>query len=266
MKVRRWLSLGAVAMVTLGIMTAAGARPESRKVQPDTASAQRSVTQQSCFQSGSGATFFRPCVSTHGNMYRSEAPSGAQHIFGGNEGYGICSNTGFVYDAGATEAGFGAQTVSQPGGVNTFPLSIARSGGGWRVTQTYARDATQREFNITVAVRNTTTTAKTDVYIARFFDGDLDGDAGDDVYLDTADAVIGRDLRGLALQAVSLGTSHDAIAQSHANYALGVASGNCNWTPVTTPATGDYTGLAYYYFPSVAAGTTKTVKFTYRVM
>jgi hypothetical protein len=265
MSVRRWVALGATVLLSVGVMTVAGAQPGAQQG----STVRRSLTQQSCFQSGSGATFYRPCVSVHGNVYSIQAPSAAEHINNGTvvEGYGICSNTGYVYDAGDSESGFGAQSISQPNGPNTFPLSIVRSGGGWRVTQTYARDATQREFNITMAVKNTTTSTKSNVEIARFFDGDLDNDASNDVYDSTGDAVFARDVHGLALQAVSLATTHFTAIETFGDLLLnGLAGGVCNIPNTTGPVTGDYSGVVYYTFSSVAAGATKTVKFTYRVI
>jgi hypothetical protein len=260
MKPRNWLAMAAVVAVSLGAMTVAGARPQAG-AKPVAA---RLTAIQSCFQSGSGATFYRPCVTTGGNV-SIEAPSGVQHI-GGFEGYGLCSNTGYVYDAKLSGSGFGAPTISQPNGPNTFPLSIARSGGGWRVTQTFARDATQREFNITFAVKNTTASAKTSVEFIRFFDGDIDGDFSDDTYDRSLDAVWGRDIHGVALQAVSLATTHFAEIESFSDLNSGLAAGVCGTIPVAGPVTGDYSGVVRYTFSSIAAGATKTVKFTYRVI
>jgi len=264
MRVRTWLAMGAAALVSLGVMTSAGAGPQS--IQQRTAVA-RSLTQQSCFQSGSGATFYRPCVSTHGNVYSIQAPSGAEHVNIGTpiEGYGICYDGGYVYDAAFQENGFGAQTISQPNGPNTFPLSIARSGGGFRVTQTYARDATQREFNITMTVKNTTTSSKTNVLVNRFFDGDVDGNFTN-TYDASLDAVWGRDVHSLALQAVSLATTHFVSIEGISELGAGLAGGVCNIPNNAGPVVGDYAGVVTYSFPSIAAGVTKTVKFTYRVM
>jgi hypothetical protein len=271
MRVRRWLALGAVALVSVGMMTAAGARPQSAAsagtTQPTTVA--RSWTQQSCFQSGSGATFYRPCVSTHGNVMSLQAPSGTEHIYVGTpiEGYGICSDSGYLYDAGFNEAGFGAQTINQPNGANTFPLSIVRSGGGWRLTQTFARDAVQREFNITMALKNTGASPKTNVTIARFADIDADGITEPNYFDSSADAVWGRYTRNVALQAVSLATTHFVAIETFDELAsLGLASGSCNIPNNAGPVTGDFAGVAYYTFGSIAAGVTKTVKFTYRIM
>jgi hypothetical protein len=265
MSVRRWLALGAAVLLSVGVMTVAGARPQGQQ-QPTITS--RSLTQQSCFQSGSGATFFRPCVSIHGNVFSLQAPSGFEHINIATdlEGYGICSNLGYVYDAGFSEAGFGAQTITQPGGANTLPLTIARTGGGFRVTQTYARDTTQREFNITMAVKNITASSITNVKIARFFDGDVDNSTAN-IYDSSADGVWGRNVHGLALQSVSLATTHAVAIEQFGQLTAGLAGGVCNIPTNPGPTvSGDYAGVSYYSFSSIAAGATKTVKFTYRVI
>lgn len=265
MKHRNWLAIAAVVLVSLGAMTVAGARTQDRQQRTTVG---RSVVQQSCFQSGSGATFFRPCVSIHGNVFSLQAPSGVEHInIGGDiEGYGICSNLGYVYDAAAGEAGFGGQTITQPNGANTLPLSIARTGGGFRVTQTYARDTVQREFNITMAVKNVTASPITNVKIVRFFDGDVDN-SFTNVYDSSLDGVWGRNVRGLALQSVSLATSHTVAIESYSQLVAGVAGGVCNIPTNPGPtAASDWAGVAYYSFSSIAAGATKTVKFTYRII
>jgi hypothetical protein len=254
----------AIVAVTLGAMTVAGAQPGAQQ----RTTAGRSLTQQSCFQSGSGATFFRPCVSIHGNVFSLQAPSGFEHINVGTdvEGYGICSSLGYVYDAGFQEAGFGSQTITQPGGANTLPLTIARTGGGFRVTQTYARDTVQREFNITMAVKNVTASAITGVKIARFFDGDTDNNTFTTAYDSSLDGVWGRNVRSVALQSVSLATSHTVAIETFTELTSNLAGGVCNIPTTAGPVSGDYAGVAYYSFSSIAAGATKTVKFTYRVM
>ena len=268
MRVRRWLALGAVALVSIGAMTAAVARPQSAPSQGTTVS--RSLTQQSCFQSGSGATFYRPCVSVHGNIYSIQAPSGVDHVNVGTpvEGYGICSDSGYVYDAGFGESGFGAQTITQPNGPNSLPLTIVRTGGGFRLTQTYALDKLQRKIDVTMAVRNSTSSAQTNVTIARFFDGDVDGDPFNNIYDKSLDAVWGRESHALALQAITLAPSHDVAIESFSQLTSGgLAGGVCSIPDNAGPtAPGDWAGVASYYYASIAAGTTKTVKFTYRIM
>ena len=268
MRVRRWLALGAVALVSVGAMTAAVARPQSTAASTQPTTVARSQTQQSCFQSGSGATFYRPCVSIHGNVFSIQAPSGVEHVNAGYpiEGYGICSDSGYVYDAGLTENGFGAQTISQPNGPNSLPLSIVRSGGGWRLTQTYALDKLQRKIDVTMAVKNTTGSAMTNVTIARFVDQDADGVNTPNYFDASADAVWGRYTRSVALQAVSLATTHFVAIESFGELSGGLANGNCTIPNTSGPVTGDYSGVAYYTFSSIAAGVTKTVKFTYRIM
>ncbi len=270
MKVRGWMATTAVVAVSLGVMTVAGARPQSGAAQQQqTTTVARSLTQRSCFQSGSGATFYRPCVSTHGNIYSIQAPSGVEHVNNGTviEGYGICADSGYVYDAGFAESGFGAQTITQPNGANSLPLTIVRTGGPFRLTQTYALDKLQRKIDVTMAVRNSSSVSQTNVIIARFFDGDLDNTTGNDIYDKSLDAVWGRELHALALQAITLAPSHDVAIESFSQLSFGLAGGVCSIPDNAGPtAPSDWAGVASYYFPSIAAGTTKTVKFTYRIM
>jgi hypothetical protein len=122
--------------------------------------------------SGSGATFFRFCISNHGNLLTFEAPLGNDHIAA--EGYALChanATTVDGYDTGGSEAGCGAPTITQPNGANTLPLSITRSCGCLRLKQDFARDTPERDVTITMTVTNICTATLQNVYVSRYFDG-----------------------------------------------------------------------------------------------
>jgi hypothetical protein len=120
------------------------------------------VQSASCFSthtSGSGTTFVKVCFSNHGNLVQFESPAGFEHIRVGSfgEGYVVCSGTtAHGFDAGSTEAGFGAPTISQPNGANTFPLTITRTttNGVFQLRQTFAWDTTEKDVTITMTLTN----------------------------------------------------------------------------------------------------------------
>jgi hypothetical protein len=92
-----------------------------------------------CFASytaGSGPTFLSFCVTNTGNIMQLQSPAGVYHI--SSEGYAVCSSYDpsnlaplpVAYDAAYFESDWGAPTITQPNGPNTFPLTIVRSSTG----------------------------------------------------------------------------------------------------------------------------------------
>lgn len=157
--------------------------------------AQASVVSQ-CFVSGSGATFLNICLSENGTITRLEAPQSRSHIFG-NEGYAVCNQAGFepfAFEAGLASAGWGVPTVTQPKGIGKFPFIVTRKStdGNVQLKQTFTLDTAQRQLSVKMDVKNTSTFAFTIPVVTRYFDGDLDGSAGDDIYDVTFDSVDGR--------------------------------------------------------------------------
>src|SRR4029077_13967785 len=102
--------------------------------------ASTAMADNDCFaslSSGSGLTLMKVCISKDGNLTKFESPAGFDQIGLGNlwrDGYSICTgnlpnfpNVPEGYDAGASEAGFGAPVIVQPNGPNTLPLTITRT-------------------------------------------------------------------------------------------------------------------------------------------
>ena len=99
------------------------------------------------FACGSGFTYFRVAVSTHGNIREIESPEGVTNLFhpvsgGSVTGYQICWDVGAgfftAFDVGdGGEAGWGAAIgTSQPNGPGTFPLEITRTTADGSITMT----------------------------------------------------------------------------------------------------------------------------------
>jgi hypothetical protein len=133
-----------------------------------------------CFTSGSDATFLKVCITERGNISHFESPAGRVHLLS-REGYVLCSSFfqsegvhGF--DAGTAEAGWLTPTVSQPGGPGTLPLIITRNSidGLLQLKQTFKIIPGEREVEVTMAVKNLSSTTVPNVIVDRYFDGDLD--------------------------------------------------------------------------------------------
>jgi hypothetical protein len=135
-----------------------------------------------CFSSGSGATFLKVCITERGNISYLESPAGKVHLRE-REGYVVCSDFFFNptvhgFDAGIAQEGWGAPTVSQPGGPGTSPFIITRNSldGLVQLKQTFNVIPGEREVSVTMAVKNRSTVARLpEVVLDRYFDGDLNG-------------------------------------------------------------------------------------------
>jgi hypothetical protein len=233
----------------------------------------QSATAFSTHSCGSGNSFFKIYISNHGNLVNLESPSGIRHISFGAEGYVICDNTPpfgeFVdgYDAGAVESGCGAPTIVQPNGPNTLPLTITRLCGGCiefkQEFTTAGRDCKEHDLAITMTLKLVCSEFGTfqNVRVARYFDGDLDGDAMGDVYNKTFESVLGNQNRGLSLTATSFNTSHFTQVESFSNWKTNSCLAEFRGVPT---APGDWVGRVTYNLGSLAVGQSKKVTVTYR--
>jgi len=258
------LLIGQLNQASGATQPAAGARPVNA-----------ATTTLGCFSSGAGATYFQVCVSNEGNVLSIQAPSGNSIKGSTLEGYELCDVAGLHgYDAGSGgTSGFGSATITEPGGANTLPLTISRktNDGEYRLTQTFALDGVERDFTITMAVKNLTSSSVAGVRLVRYFVSAIDGDSGDDVYDDSTDSVWGRDVagigtsgHGLSLSVLSLKTTHNTYVSTSSN--VGSNVNTCGVSSVSGPtAPGDFGGVVLNDIGSIAAGASKTVKLVYRV-
>jgi hypothetical protein len=254
-----------------------------------------STSPYSCHNSGSGASAFNVCVSAHGNLVKFETPAGAHHIGIGNvfkDGYAICTgslptipNVSHGYDTGGIEAGFGAATIVQPNGPNTFPLSIVRqtTNGIFELTQKFTRDTTEQDWTISMTLTNLSSGPQEAVKLQRAFEGDVDNNT-------LTNSFFGRTLnsvfewvdqpspgspaagRGLMLTALtrsqSIATAVNTLNDYNPN-GTGYDTGNgCIVFAggVGTPSSGgaNLVGRVVYGLGTINAGKSKTVKVAYR--
>jgi hypothetical protein len=119
------LALLAAGLLALFVssMSAVGEQSDSQKDIPGSGKKDSGVAIQSSsmaakatFAFGSGFNFLGVKVSNHGILLSFESPAGREAVFGGREGYAVCSAGGEVHahDTEDLEAGFGAPTFSQP--------------------------------------------------------------------------------------------------------------------------------------------------------
>jgi hypothetical protein len=255
MRVRRWLALGAVALVSVGAMTAAVARPQSAPSQGTMVS--RSLTQQSCFQSGSGATFYRPCVSVHGNIYSIQAPSGVEHVNIGTARRGVRDLCGLRVRVRRRVRRVGLRRADDhPAERPEHPAAHDRADrGGFRLTQTYALDKLQRKIDVTMAVRNSSNVSQTNVTSP----GSSTGTSTTPTSTTSTTSRwtrcgVGR-RTALALQAITLAPSHDVAIESFTQLVSGgLAAGSAASRQRRSDRTGRLGGSGVLLLPVDRSG------------
>ena len=183
----------------------------------------------------------------------------------GSEGYAICAGTTRAVESGVGDVGFDDPTTSTPSSnVRTT------TDGRFRLTQSFTRDALEKEIIITMTVRNQSAAHIPNVYLARFFDGDMANTPAGDKFAATNRSVSAHQdyaNGGLALTALTFGLSAqtDIVAfNNHAPLSDGCFTGDAVY-PVTPTGPGDWVGWVTYYLGTINAGASKIVKFSYRV-
>lgn len=231
------------------------------------------------FTYGTSAQTFNFCISDHGNVEKLISPGPYTEI-NTAEGYVVCSQSGVHgYDAGFSEDGWGAASVSQPGGANTLPLTITRQStdGKLELKQTFDWNGLEKEISITMELKNLTAAAITNVLVTRYFDGDLGGNGSDDTYTTIKDSVFGLDYtpnayksQGIMLTALSQNISHSFQIDSFGHWNpignLEQTARQCvSSTPIASPASSnDLLGRLIYKLGTIGAGATKKVLMVYR--
>jgi hypothetical protein len=231
------------------------------------------------FTYGTAAQKFNFCISDHGNIQKLESPGPYLEINTG-EGYVVCSQSGVSgFDAGFAEDGWGAATVSQPGGANTLPLTITRQStdGKFELKQTFDWNGLEKEVSIAMELKNLTAASITNIQVTRYFDGDLGGNGSDDTYTSIKDSVFGLDFtpnayksQGIMLTALSLNVPHSFQIESFGHWNpignLEQTARQClSSTPLASPASSnDLLGRLIYNLGTLGAGGAKKVLMVYR--
>ncbi len=225
-------------------------------------------------------------MSAHGNVPFLESPFGQFRLLQ-EEGYAIATGCGTPtpathgYDAGQPEAGFGPSTVVQPNGVNTFPLTITRdtTNGVFRLRQSFSRDVPNKVLTITMKLTNLSSSSVSNVFLTRYFTDAVTQSR----FIETVDSVSGWLGYGLMLTDLTFSTTgtttHSTVVQPRfagslndfgtANNPGNLTNGCFNTSSINsaTPTVQLGNGWAarvIHKIPSMSAGSSQTVKFSYR--
>lgn len=224
----------------------------------------------STFSSGSGQTLMKFCVTSNGNITQFESPAGYEHIRFGSfaEGYSICdvnANKQYYDYADAGDSGnWNAPVITQPGGANTFPLTIKRttSDGLFTLTQAFSRNTGERIVKINTTLKNNVPVSKP-VHLIRFADIDANNTAFYNEFDQGVDSAWGYNpyQYGLMLYIATPTVNHLANSLDFNTQFADSCSlpGNSS----VTPALLDGSVYAGYNFTLGASGS-KTVAFEYK--
>ena len=285
-----WNALGKSAVIALALAFACTIAFAQLTLKPEPLA----VDSHTTLTSGSGASFLKIIITSHGNIRYLESPAGRKHIYA--EGYALlagawpCAMGGTAYDFGYSEARWiGNPTIVQPNGKNTLPLTITRRAGyrsecgaqmndpyRLELKQVFDRYSAEREVSVTMTVKNVGKTLANGVQLARWFDGDVDS-ATQNLYYTTPDSVFawrpvfndpGLPGRGLSLtnltpnfpvwaDPVRLGWKPDPDDYQPWDTGYGIRDDD-------KPIRGDHAGIITYNLGDIAVGASKTVKVVYR--
>lgn len=246
-------------------------------------SARADTTCFSTYTSGALGNYLKFCVSADGVIADFESPSfttpfgiGTFTEMGGEEGYVIGSACGTVSpvtngaEGGPFESGFGAPTITQPNGSNTFPLTITRStmDGVFQLTQSYSRNSTEDEVIITMTLKNVSASPVSNIFLARYFRDYLG--TGSQIGGRTFDTVWDWAGYGLSLEALSFNVAHVTDVEDAGAWSLGTEGNGCyassavNVGVPTGKNQNGWVGRVVYELGTLKAGASKTVKIGYR--
>jgi hypothetical protein len=233
-------------------------------------------------KSGSGENFFETCVSDTGSVpiFRTRQGSGDNIA---SDGYMICDSatggpeTGRAWSRGGSEANFSFPTT------RTSTSNVRTTADGrYRLSQTFTRDAVDKQMVITMTLKNQGPGGMSNVWLQRYTDADAHGSTSN-IYLKGQDSIVatdGDDGRGLVMGVLSAEVPHETAVSSYARFNTGdplpgaVEHDDCfadfveacpACPPPSTPTSpGDYVGYIRFNLGSLAAGASKTVKIYYR--
>jgi len=263
----------------VGPRTRAAVRPTSQTEPAATKPAKADIASASasCF-----ATFNTAlpnfCVTENGNIENFIYPAGYSQIY--TDGYGVCDFTGSsnvsYYDVGANDSGnWLSSIVTEPGGANTFPLTIKRttSDGIWTITQVFSRSTTDAYVKVLITLKNNSAVQRI-AQMTRYVDIDADGVsyATSNYFDGSADSGWGYNSAGATYpnHGLTIHSSHSI----HNYFGYNTPWGNydpCNFTSnsLTAPTYGDE-AVMYTWAPNgdftVGPGKSITVTLEYRPM
>ena len=230
---------------------------------------ENSSTCFSTYITGAGSTFLSFCITNTGNIMQLQNPAG--HYYISSEGYALCSSYDsanqaplpVAYDAAYFESDWGAPTITQPGGPNTFPLTIVRvSTGGFKLTQTFSRDTIEDDITVSMALVNQSGSTRYNVRLDRYVDADADNTTSN-IYGRSADNIYSYvdGGRGITLGDVTRTVTHSTAVHTYGTW----IRNSCNQASIATPTPyQDGVGRISYLVGTMNNGTSKSVKVVLR--
>jgi hypothetical protein len=192
------------------------------------------------------------CVTANGNIEAFYYPNSVSQIY--TDGYGVCDFTGSsnvsYYDVGVADSGnWQSPVITEPGGANTFPLTIKRttSDGVWTITQAYSRNAADAYVKVQITLKNDTAVTRY-VQMTRYVDIDADGDPEHN-YFD-GDSNSGWGYESSNAKFPNHGLTIRSAASAHNWFGYNVPSGD--YDPCTTVSNANATGTPFYGDEAVA--------------
>jgi hypothetical protein len=272
----RTMRMFACTALTLASVAFAQETRQQKHISPEEATAAKqqyirggvdaTTTCSFTFNSGTGNTTMKYCVTVNGNITQFASPSAHEYITTApaGEGYAFCdfdSETQYFDYAGYGDSGNWKAPTTLSSSATAVKIQRGTTDGLYTLTQTITQNGGGALAQITMALKNNTT-KKHHVGLLRWVDVDADNNAFNS-FDSTLRAVFGYNPQGygLLLQGVSGSVLNGAFAQD-----IPGGPNSCQifaHTPLTPLADTDGS-MFIQYDMQVAAGTTKTVVVSYK--
>lgn len=139
---------------------------------------------------------------------------------------------------------------------------------GQSTTRSNVGRESEKDLTVTMTVKNMTAAAVPRVELVRYFNGDIDGTAADDLFDRTPDSVWGTqgpDGHGLALFAKTFQSNKTRIEYADRWDPQGAGTAErCSVVGIDPVGPDDYAARNIYSLYTIGAGASKTAKFVYR--
>jgi hypothetical protein len=233
------------------------------------------------FTFGSGVNFFNFCLSDEGTIGRFTSPAGPSSHISLYEGYVACgtgaANAHTVGGSEVSDSGWGPESISQPGGPNTLPITITRNStdGKFQLAQTFEWNTAEKEVLITMILKNISGASITNVRLSRYYNSHVSDGLFDDIHDRDSDSTwatdpgAGAGHHTVMLTALTFSQTHTAFVEKFDDWnpGGGGAQTATKCTAIAQPvptAPGNYIGRITYVIGTLSAGASKTVQVVYR--
>jgi hypothetical protein len=221
--------------------------------------------------SGSGEALFATCVTNTGNVTKFVTPSGVSNLHG--DSYAICdqeTGAGMSLARAYSREGNIELNFAAPSSHTTTSNVRKTADGRYTLTQSFARDAPEKQLVITMTLKNNGPGPVTNVRIARFVDIDAGGNAIGDVFSKSLDSVTGVEAtpgqeHGMMVGVLTPEISHVTQIVSYSDFSTAEYKYCAPTAPYASPTTdGDWVAFVRFDLGTMAAGASRTVKLFYR--